>query len=84
MNLKNDIIRASVLCAGATCFPAGIIMLLFGISEWRMHPIECGIQLPYLENIGHELTGKLLVSTGTAIMLLGILSFILSRRWCRR
>jgi len=78
MKAKDIITRAFGLSFGTTFLVPGVLLLLFGVSEWRTDPIVGGgIRLPYLPYLGHEMTGQILVVAGALLLVLGILCFML-------
>ena len=81
MKTKIKIASALALCLGLTFLVFGTFVVLFGVSEWRTHPIQGGgIQLPFLQEMGHDLKGRFLMSWGAIAFLIGVFSLFVYYR----
>lgn len=86
MPFRTMIARAICLCLFPAFAMPGVIVLLFGISEWRHDPmIGGGIgPLPFLENASHAETGHVLVTVGVSAIIVGVLALIVYQRLSKK
>ena len=69
-----------MVALGTTFSVPGALALLFGFSAANEDPMLCGVQIPYLERIGHGMTGMLLFVVGFVSLVIGLMLFWFTRR----